>query len=201
MASFNFKKVKSRKFLVIAGPSGSGKSTITKILLEKHQNQFSLPRNVTTRLARPDDNENELIYLNKNEFKKLQKENKFFYMNLSRSNFYGFLCEDILRAKGICLLNFRSTGALNLKKINPEIPTIIIKSSAQQCYIRSTTNKKLKMDYEDFKIGFDQDQDLLNLIVKYPENTVFIENFFEIPPIDPKVIISVENFVKTINYG
>ena len=79
------------KGIIITGTSGSGKSTIARELCKKF-NSFQRVQAVTTRNKREDD-ANIYVYLNKEEFEKLEKENKLMVKSKYKEESYGITFE------------------------------------------------------------------------------------------------------------
>jgi len=77
-----------KMLLLISGCSGSGKNTIIKKLMERNEN-IKFLKSCTTRKPRP--NENNYIYLTKEDFDNKLKNNEIFEYEEIHQNFYGTL--------------------------------------------------------------------------------------------------------------
>ena len=84
------------KGIVITGTSGSGKSAVARELCKKFNN-FQRVQAVTTRNQREDDEPNIYVYLNKEEFEKLEKEGKLMVKSEYRKEKYGVTFEAFSR--------------------------------------------------------------------------------------------------------
>ena len=92
------------KIVIISGPSGVGKTTIRKELFSDPSLNLAFSISMTTRKKR--DNETNHIdyhFVNKDEFEKTIKEDKFLEYACFAQNYYGTLEEDVdkLLEKGL----------------------------------------------------------------------------------------------------
>ncbi|KYH33973.1 guanylate kinase [Clostridium tepidiprofundi DSM 19306] len=81
------------ELIIISGPSGGGKTAIVEELVRKNSGVFERVVTTTTRKRRK--NEDEYIYLSKEEFERLIEEDAFLEHNKFMDNMYGVLKESI----------------------------------------------------------------------------------------------------------
>jgi len=114
---------------IISGPSGAGEDSV----IEGLKKYFDIERVVTTttREMRPGESQGQPYYfISKEEFKKSIESGEFFeYAEEDNNNFYGVTHKEIERAKNsnkIVIWKVDYRGVLNLKKVLPKIPAILI---------------------------------------------------------------------------
>ena len=116
------------KALVLVGPSGVGKTTVANSVIEK-TGRFLLARSVTTRPPRNDQFNDEYIYLQKDDFLKMSKEDGLLEYMEYGDNFYGTPISEIERIFSMGktpLLILDIEGAKTLRKMQlPFLPVII----------------------------------------------------------------------------
>lgn len=83
-----------KELIVITGPSGSGKTTLLNELKKRYS--IGIPKQVTTRKPRIDDNPNLYSYISIEEFEKLQREGRFAISSGKHERRYGILKCDIM---------------------------------------------------------------------------------------------------------
>ena len=77
--------------VILSSPSGVGKTTLTKKIQQKY-NTFKISVSHTTRSARSNEVEGvDYFFINKNKFKKLIEEKKFYEYAKIFDNYYGTL--------------------------------------------------------------------------------------------------------------
>lgn len=110
------------KIIIIAGPSGVGKGTIKKYLLK--DSDFEIIKTITTRPPKKRDSiHNDRVYITKDEFLKLDNENRFVETNFYNNHYYGTLKSDtdlILRNNKIGILEEDIVHAYVTKKFYPK---------------------------------------------------------------------------------
>lgn len=121
------------KLFVISGPSGVGKGTIVQELLKDSDLNFYWAKSYTTRPERASDSdENHYIFVDKNKFKRLEKEGEIIESNLYNGNWYGSSKSEIYRGlqqgKNI-LKEVEVNGGMAYKKLYPEAVLIFIKAN------------------------------------------------------------------------
>ena len=114
---------------VISGSSGVGKGTIIKEFLKKNTN-FKLSISCTTRNKR-DGEENGVNYffLTQKEFEECIQNNEFLEWAEFSGNFYGTkksFVDKCLKNNENLILEIDRKGALNVKKLMPEVVLIFI---------------------------------------------------------------------------
>ncbi|MCD6149394.1 hypothetical protein J7J13_01235 [bacterium] len=120
--------MKSNVF-IISGPSGAGEDSVIKGL--KKYLDIERVITTTTREMRPGESQGRPYYfIPKEEFKKGVKNGDFFeWAEEDNNNFYGVTHKEIKRARNsekIVIWKVDYKGVLNLKKMMPEIPAILI---------------------------------------------------------------------------
>ena len=81
--------------VILSSPSGVGKTTLTKKIQQKY-NTFKISVSHTTRSARSNEVEGvDYFFINKNKFKKLIEEKKFYEYAKIFDNYYGTLKETV----------------------------------------------------------------------------------------------------------
>lgn len=119
---------KHTKIIIFSGPAGVGKDTIINKLIKNHPN-FARPKSYTTREKRISDEFKNRIYIDKNEFKKLIKNNDLLEWNLIHGNYYGRSKKDIeklIKQNKTIILELDAKGAIDYKKNFPESISIFI---------------------------------------------------------------------------
>lgn len=99
------------RFLVVSGPSGVGKSTIAKNWISQREN-VKLSRSATTREPRKPGEKDRYLFLEKDEFKKLIKEDAFIEWANVFDQYYGTLKRTIR--------DIQNKGKLPLLEIDPQ---------------------------------------------------------------------------------
>ena len=105
------KKVINKNPLVILGPSGVGKDTLINKLKEKYPSIFYKLPSYTTRSMRKGEREGvDYFFISKEEFKKMEKEEKFFGIQEYNNNYYAsnkiILKEILNKGDKIIILNY-----------------------------------------------------------------------------------------------
>ncbi len=116
-------------FIVICGVSGVGKSTLIRNL---NSRIFTLPRSVTTRLARSSDPKSEYVFVNHFEFDRLKAQNQLLIHQYFHQDQYGILKNDydqIMADRKIAIKDIGYEGILQLKAKLDEVPCIYIDCS------------------------------------------------------------------------
>ena len=81
--------------VILSSPSGVGKTTLTKKIQQKY-NTFKISVSHTTRSARSNEVEGvDYFFINKNKFKKLIEEKKFYEYAKIFGNYYGTLKKNV----------------------------------------------------------------------------------------------------------
>lgn len=83
-----------KELIVITGPSGAGKTTLLNELKKKYS--IGIPKQVTTREPRKDDNPDLYRYISIEEFEKMQQEGRFALYSGRHERRYGILKCDIM---------------------------------------------------------------------------------------------------------
>ena len=84
------KLFKKNKLLIILGPSGAGKDTLMNLIKDKHPNKFFKCVSYTTRSPRKGEKQGENYYfISKEEFQKLDSEQKIIGKFEKYGNYYG----------------------------------------------------------------------------------------------------------------
>ena len=116
------------RLVIVSGPSGSGKTSICKILTKNPEIEQSV--SYTTRKPRDDEREGiDYCYVEKSDFEKLIKEDKFIEYAEYCGHLYGTPVGPIREAinnKKILILAIDVQGALQIMKKMPEAISIFI---------------------------------------------------------------------------
>ncbi len=119
----------NKGLIVITGPSGVGKGTLVKRLLKEQKNIW-LSISATTRLPREGEEDGkDYLFLDKNQFIDLIKENGFLEWAEFAGNFYGTPKSEVkqkLSEGKIVLLEIELEGARQVRKNCPEVFQIFI---------------------------------------------------------------------------
>ena len=87
------------KIIIISSPSGAGKTTLCKMLLKKMKN-LSLSISYTSRNKRLNEtNGKDYIFINKDKFLELKKNNYFIETAKNFNNYYGSPYKNLVQAK------------------------------------------------------------------------------------------------------
>jgi guanylate kinase len=125
--------MKKNKIFIISGPSGSGKGTIVEGVLKTNKNDFNWAKSYTTRKIRESDKtENHYIFVDNEQFKKLEKEGEIIESNLYNDSWYGSSKSEIdnaLRSGKNILKDVEVNGAIKYKKLFPDSVLIFVKSN------------------------------------------------------------------------
>ena len=142
-----------RKIIAITGPSGSGKTTMTK-LISKNYN-IKVPKHVTTRKPRSDDEVGFYKYVSIDEFNGLIRERKFLIASGEGTNFYGVLkqdCEDAWQLSNSIILNVSYKDLDQLKNLSYRIKVNLVvltfKDIARGVQSRLILSNRLSSDYD-----------------------------------------------------
>ncbi len=119
---------KKGRLVIISGPSGSGKTTICNKLTENPEIKQSV--SYTTRKPRDGERDGEdYCFVERSEFEKFIKEDKFIEYAEYCGNYYGTPFDpviEIIDNEGILILAIDVKGALQVMKKVPEAITIFI---------------------------------------------------------------------------
>ena len=135
----------------IIGLSGSGKTTLVKKIAPRKK--FIISVSHTTRKPRKNEkNGKDYFFINKKNFKKLIKENKFLEHAKVFKNFYGSLKQNVINnlssGKNVIFdIDWQGTRQIKNNKLNFKIITIFILPPSKQ----ELFNRLLKRDQKDKK--------------------------------------------------
>jgi len=120
--------MKSNIFIV-SGPSGAGEDSVIEGL-KKHLDIERVITTTTREMRSGESHGQPYYFISKEEFKKGVENGEFFeYAEEDNNNFYGVTHKEIKRARNsekVVVWKVDYKGVLNLKKIIPEIPAILI---------------------------------------------------------------------------
>ena len=104
--------------IILSGCSGSGKSTLIRGLLQKNSN-LKFMKTCTTRKKREGETDESYVFVSKDEFDKMLKNNEIYEYEEIHKNFYGTLnssLEKVIEGKNHYIKDVGVLGVLNLKK-------------------------------------------------------------------------------------
>ena len=137
--------------VILSSPSGAGKTTLVKKIASRKK--FIISVSHTTRKPRKNEkNGKDYFFINKKNFKKLIKENKFLEHAKVFKNFYGSLKQNLINnlssGKNVIFdIDWQGTRQIKNNKLNFKIITIFILPPSKQ----ELFNRLLKRDQKDKK--------------------------------------------------
>ena len=137
--------------VILSSPSGAGKTTLVKKIASRKK--FIISVSHTTRKPRKNEkNGKDYFFINKKNFKKLIKENKFLEHAKVFKNFYGSLKQNVINnlssGKSVIFdIDWQGTRQIKNNKLNFKIITIFILPPSKQ----ELFNRLLKRDQKDKK--------------------------------------------------
>ena len=137
--------------VILSSPSGAGKTTLVKKIASRKK--FIISVSHTTRKPRKNEkNGKDYFFINKKNFKKLIKENKFLEHAKVFKNFYGSLKQNVINnlssGKNVIFdIDWQGTRQIKNNKLNFKIITIFILPPSKQ----ELFNRLLKRDQKDKK--------------------------------------------------
>lgn len=172
------------KIIIISGPSGVGKGTIVEGLRDIPELNFYCAKSYTTRPKRESDEvENRYLFVDENEFHKLEKQGEIIESNNYNGNWYGSSKSEIDKAisqgKNI-LKDVDVNGAVAFKKLYPNAVLIFIKADAQDIKSRLISRgqntkeeieNRLKIMQKEMKFEKEYDYSVVNP-EGYPEKAI-----------------------------
>ncbi|MEK7181508.1 MAG: hypothetical protein AAB519_01065 [Patescibacteria group bacterium] len=121
-----------KNIFIISGPAGSGKDAV----IEGLRTRFPSERVITSTTRLPREGETEGIsyhFLSRENFEKALKENKFVEYSINENDeLYGVTKEEIERVSKLpvtILWKMDWKGVVSVKKLFPEIPSLLITAS------------------------------------------------------------------------
>ena len=181
------------KVIIISSPSGAGKTTLCKMLLKKMKN-LSLSISYTSRNKRLNEtNGKDYIFINKDKFLELKKNNYFIETAKNFNNYYGSPYKNLVNAsrnKNNLLFDIDWKGA---RKIRKKIP----KDNIIDFFILPPSVTELKKRL--IKRGRDNKEDI-NLRLSYALKEMGHYNEYSYVLINQNVMQTVNDIIHIINY-
>ena len=116
--------LKMNYILTLTGPSGIGKTYIKRKIKEKFG--LSEPPVYTTRPLREISEINERIYLSENEFKKMEKNGEFLFVNEIFGYKYGLKKIDLIEINSDKILELYIDNVDQFRKLHPQADMIAL---------------------------------------------------------------------------
>lgn len=104
--------------IILSGCSGSGKSTLIRGLLQKNSN-LKFMKTCTTRKKREGETDESYVFVSKDEFDKMLKNNEIYEYEEIHKNFYGTLnssLEKVIEGKYNYIKDVGVLGEISLKR-------------------------------------------------------------------------------------
>ncbi len=161
---------------IISGPSGAGEDSV----IEGLKKYFNIERVITTttREMRAGERQGRPYYfISKEKFREGIKRGEFFeYAEEDKHNFYGVTHKEIKRAKNsdkIVIWKVDYKGVLNLKKIMPEIPAVLINAPLDIIEKRIKNRGKVSEEFVrqriDYAKGWFENKSAFDYVVENEE--------------------------------
>ena len=182
------------KVIIISSPSGAGKTTLCKMLLKKMKN-LSLSISYTSRNKRLNEtNGKDYIFINKDKFLELKKNNYFIETAKNFNNYYGSPNKNLVNASrnnNNLLFDIDWKGARKIrKKFN--------KSNIIDFFILPPSVKELKARLT--KRGRDNKKEI-NLRLSYALNEMKHYNEYKYILVNQNIHKTANEIVKIIDYN
>lgn len=179
------------KIFIISGPAGVGKDTIIKETLKNHPD-FCMVKSYTTRPIRKSDEANNRIFVSKEIFKNMVKNNKMLEWAKVHNWYYGRKKDDIVRhvnkGKNI-IIEVNTEGTKTYKKILPNTVTIFIKYKDVADFEKRLRTNRPEITEEELKIRCESMTKELEQEKYYDYSVINYENRLE------KTIKEVEKII------
>ncbi len=130
--------------IAIIGPSGCGKTTIIDNYIDKY-GDFTVSKNYTTRSKRH-ENDNEFIFIDELEFKKLIDNEFFFEHECIFNNYYGTPKSNLQKSN--VFFNIDIKGAMKLKESLNQLIIIFIITPCRQTLVNRLTSRQCNSNIE-----------------------------------------------------
>lgn len=181
-------RLKTRNHWIISGISGSGKSTISQLFIN---NGFKKLRNVTTRSKRPDETEEDYIFVNDAEFQRLRHNKKIFHPHITNKKWHGILYAD-LNGLNTDERLFLDKSVKSSIAITSELLNVVETSNfvyllapsfedlVKRVLVREQTNQNNSMSVSDIIDRFNEEIEDMNNTLKLPYAYLINDNEFEI---------------------
>ena len=144
--------VKDGTMIILSSPSGAGKTTLTKKISAK--DNFTVSISHTTRPPRTNEiNGKDYIFVDKDDFNKLIKNNQFLEHAEVFKNFYGSgkekVYEELNNGKNVVFdIDWQGTEQIKKKKLNYKLITFFILPPSKKVLL----DRLIKRDLKDEKI-------------------------------------------------
>ena len=134
--------------IILSSPSGAGKTTLVKKLSQK--NNFEISISHTTRLPRPNENQNEdYFFVDELEFKRLINNEEFLEYAKVFNNYYGTTRTPVINSlnKGKNVLfdiDWQGADQIKNKKLDYKLITFFILPPSKEVLYKRLTNRDMK---------------------------------------------------------
>ena len=150
------------KLILIGGKSGSGKTTLINKLIEMYPDVYLRPISYTTRKQRPEETNNEYIFISSEQFFDLSEKGEILNIDKVYGHYYGMRRDFILDNLKDGILLIKEIHPQNHKKINQLLKDNVISILLKSQPIKSTRNDEDAEYYnsiceDDFDIIFYND--------------------------------------------
>ncbi len=179
------------KIIIISSPSGAGKTTLCKLLMKKINN-ISLSISYTSRSKRLNEiNGRDYIFVNKDKFLQLKKNNYFIETAVNFENYYGSPYKNLKNKKNNAILfDIDWKGARKIRKK-------IKKENIIDFFILPPSVKELKKRL--VKRGRDNSKDI-NLRLSYAMKEISHYKEYSYVLINQNVMQTVNDIIHIIKY-
>ena len=133
--------------IILSSPSGAGKTTLVKKLSEKDNFEISISH--TTRLPRPNENQNDdYFFVNELEFKRLIKNGEFLEYAKVFNNFYGTtrtpVIDKLNKGKNVLFdIDWQGADQIKNKKLDYKLITFFILPPSKEVLFERLSKRHL----------------------------------------------------------
>ena len=133
--------------IILSSPSGAGKTTLVKKLSEK--NNFEISISHTTRLPRPNENQNkDYFFVNEIEFNRLIKNQEFLEYAKVFRNFYGTtrtpVIDKLNKGKNVLFdIDWQGADQIKNKKLDYKLITFFILPPSKEVLFERLSNRHI----------------------------------------------------------
>ena len=134
--------------IVLSSPSGAGKTTLVKMLSKIDNYEISISH--TTRQPRPnEENDKDYYFVNKDEFKRLIKNQEFLEYAKVFNNFYGTtrtpIIDSLNKGKNVLFdIDWQGADQIKNKELNYKLITFFILPPSKEELFERLSNRDMK---------------------------------------------------------